>query len=125
MIRKISYTVRSASSVLTSLDPSLEEASINLGVGPVASFFRVTAPLVFKGVLAGAVLSWVTTINELSSTIILYHAGTITMPVAIYSQVISDNFGLAAALSTILTLATVVSLWLFNKLAGKDSGLLM
>lgn len=125
VIRKISYTVRSASSVLTSLDPSLEEASINLGVGPVASFFRVTAPLVFKGVLAGAVLSWVTTINELSSTIILYHAGTITMPVAIYSQVISDNFGLAAALSTILTLATVVSLWLFNKLAGKDSGLLM
>jgi len=125
VIRKISYTVRSASSVLTSIDPTVEEASINLGVGPVKSFFKVTAPLMFKGVMAGAVLSWVTTINELSSTIILYHGGTITMPVAVYSQVISDNFGTAAALSSILTVVTVFSLWIFQKLAGKDSGLLL
>ncbi|HWI64523.1 MAG TPA: iron ABC transporter permease [Symbiobacteriaceae bacterium] len=125
VIRKISYTVRSASAVLQSIEPSIEEASINLGVAPVKSFFKVTAPLMFTGVAAGAVLSWVTTINELSSTIVLYHAGTMTMPVAVYSQVISDNFGTAAALSSILTVVTVVSLALFQRMAGKDSGLLL
>lgn len=125
VIRKISYTVRSAGSVLATLDPSIEEASINLGVPPVRSFFRVTAPLMFKGVLAGALLSWVTTINELSSTIVLYTGATITMPIAVYSQVIADSFGTAAALSSILTLLTVGSLLLMDRLAGKDSGLLL
>lgn len=125
VIRKISYTVRSASAVLGSIEPSIEEASINLGVSPVKSFFKITAPMMFTGVAAGAVLSWVTTINELSSTIVLYHAGTITMPVAVYSQVISDNFGTAAALSSILTLVTVISLVVFQRMAGKDSGLLL
>jgi len=56
---------------------------------------------------------------------VLYHAGTMTMPVAVYSQVISDNFGTAAALSSILTLVTVISLALFQRIAGKDSGLLL
>jgi iron(III) transport system permease protein len=124
VVRKISYTVRSASAVLSSIEPSIEEASINLGVAPVKSFFKVTAPLMFTGVAAGAVLSWVTTINELSSTIVLYHAGTITMPVAVYSQVISDNFGTAAALSSILTLVTVLSLVILQKMVGKDTQLI-
>lgn len=70
------------------------------------------------GIVSGAILSWVTMISELSTAIILYTGRTKTLTVAIYTEVIRGNYGTAAALSTILTLLTVASLLLFNKMNG-------
>ena len=56
--------------------------------------------------MVGALMSFITAINELSSTLILYDAGTITMPVKVYVAVLDGEFGLAAALSIILLLST-------------------
>ena len=70
------------------------------------------------GVLAGAILSWITVINELSSSVILYTGGTRTMSVAIYTEVIRASYGTAAALATILTVTTVISLLIFFKFTG-------
>ena len=64
------------------------------------------------------ILSWITVINELSSSIILYTGKTKTMSVAIYTEVIRASYGTAAALSTILTVTTVISLLIFFKLSG-------
>ena len=51
------------------------------------------------GIIAGAILSWVTIISELSSTIVLYPPGWSTMIVEIFQGVISDEMGTASALS--------------------------
>ena len=45
---------------------------------------------------------------------------TMTLTVAIYSEVIRSNFGNAAAYSTILTLTSIVSLLLFFKISGGE-----
>ncbi|MDN6028098.1 MAG: iron ABC transporter permease, partial [Lacticaseibacillus paracasei] len=65
----------------------------------------------------GAILSWVTMISELSTSILLYNVKTRTMTVAIYTEVIRGNYGVAAALSTILTALTVISLLIFMKVS--------
>jgi iron(III) transport system permease protein len=57
-------------------------------------------------------------ISELSTAIILYTGRTKTLTVAVYTEVLRGNYGVAAALSTILTLLTVVSLLIFNKVNG-------
>ena len=67
---------------------------------------------------AGAILSWITVINELSASVILYTGGTRTMSVSIYTEVIRASYGTAAALSSILTLTTIISLLVFFKLSG-------
>ena len=73
------------------------------------------------GVLAGAIMSWITLISELSSSIILYTSKTSTLTVAIYTEVIRSNFGNAAASSTVLTLTSIISLLIFFKLThNKD-----
>lgn len=118
VIRKLPYTIRSSTAVLYQTDKSIEEASINLGVPPFKTFWKVTAPLMIKGTAAGAVLSWVTTINELSSTIILYAGATATITVEVYSEVFVNNYGTGAALASILTFASVISIVLVNKLTG-------
>lgn len=118
IIRKLPYTMRSSTAILYQIDKSVEEASISLGVPPMKTFFKTTAILMIPGVLSGAILSWVTTINELSSTIVLYYGATATITVAIYSEVFTANFGTAAALASILSFSTIISLIIVNKLSG-------
>lgn len=122
VIRKMPYTVRSSSAMLQQVDQSVEEASINLGVSPMKSFFNVTARLMLPGIISGAILSWISTINELSSSIMLYTGKTATISVAIYTEVVRASFGTAAALASILTVATILSFILFSVISkGKVS----
>ena len=116
IIRKLPYTVRSGSAFLYQMDPFIEEASINLGVSPMKTFFTVTARMMLPGVMSGAVLSWITCINELSSSIMLYSGKTSTIAVAIYQEVVRMSDGTAAALATILTGTTIVSLLIVFRL---------
>lgn len=109
IIRKIPYTVRSGTAFLYQTDPFIEEASINLGVPPLKTFFTVTARMMLPGIISGSVISWITCINELSSSIMLYTGKTSTIAVAIYQEVVRMSDGTAAALATILTLSTVIS----------------
>ena len=116
IIRKIPYTVRSGSAFLYQMDPFIEEASINLGVSPMKTFFTVTARMMLPGIMSGAVLSWITCINELSSSIMLYSGKTSTISVAIYQEVTRMSDGTAGALATILTLTTMISLLIVFRL---------
>lgn len=119
VIRRLPYTIRSSAAIVHQISPSIEEAATSLGASNLKTFFKVTFPMMLPGVISGAILSWVTIITELSTTIILYTSGTRTMSVAIYTEVIRGNYGTAAALSTILTAITVISLLIFFKLTGK------
>ena len=120
VIRKLPYTVRSGTAFLYQMDPFVEEASINLGVSPLKTFFTVTARMMLPGVMSGAVLSWITCINELSSSIMLYSGKTSTIAIAIYQEVTHMNDGPASALATILTVTTIISLLVvFRATKGK------
>ncbi|NDR55320.1 iron ABC transporter permease [Pseudoruegeria sp. M32A2M] len=105
-IRRLPYGVRSTTSSLRQVKPSMEEAAINLGAPPLTAFLKVTLPLILPGLVVGSLMSFITAINELSGTLIIYDSGTLTMPVSIYLAVLDGEFGLAAALSTVLLLCT-------------------
>ena len=105
-IRRLPYGVRATSSVLRQIKPSIEEAAVSLGASPAKAFFKVTVPLMMPGIVAGAMMSFITAINELSSTLLLYTAPTATMPVRVYNAVLDGEFGIAAALSTILLVSS-------------------
>ncbi|HIU63982.1 MAG TPA: iron ABC transporter permease [Candidatus Avacidaminococcus intestinavium] len=120
-IRRMPYTIRSSTAIISQISPSVEEAAISLGSTEFQSFRKVTVPMMLPGVMAGAIMSWITLISELSSSIILYTSATSTLTVAIYAEVIRSNFGNAAAYSTILTLTSIISLLVFFKLTkNKD-----
>ncbi|WP_210469858.1 iron ABC transporter permease [Sporosarcina sp. 6E9] len=119
VIRRLPYTIRSSAAIVHQISPSVEEAAASLGASKMKTFIKITLPMMLPGVISGAILSWVTIISELSTSIILYTGRTKTMTVAIYTEVIRGNYGIAAALSTILMVITVFSLLLFFKLTGK------
>lgn len=118
VIRRQAYTLRSSSAILYQISPSMEEAAISLGDTPFKAFIKITSKMMLSGVASGAILSWITLINELSSSVMLYTAKTRTISVAIYNEVIRASYGSAAALSTILTITTIISLLIFFKISG-------
>ena len=119
-VRRLPYTIRSSVASLMQIPTSIEEAASSLGSGKINTFFKITVPMMMSGIIAGAILSWITMLSELSTSILLYNVRTRTMTVAIYTEVIRGNYGIAAALSTILTLFTVISLLIFMKVTKSD-----
>ena len=119
IIRRMPYTIRSSSSILRQIDPSIEEAARSLGSSKSRAFWRITFPVMVPGVISGALMSWMSIITELSATVLLYTTRTQTISIAIYQEVIRGNEGVACALSTILLLTTVISLTIFFRLSGK------
>ncbi|MEI6388928.1 MAG: iron ABC transporter permease [Spirochaetota bacterium] len=120
-IRRLPYSVRSASSILRQIDPALEEAGINLGSPPGRTFRTITLPLMKAGIISGAIMSWVTSMNELSASILLYVGRTMTMPIKVYLSVLDGFFGTASAMSTILLVVTGIALYLVNRWTGKGA----
>lgn len=121
IVRRLPYTIRSSVAILHQIPMSIEEAALSLGSTKLKTFFRITVPMMGPGIISGAILTWVTMISELSTAIILYNRRTETLTVAIYGQIIRGNYGVAAALATVLTVLTVVSLVIFNKISkGRD-----
>lgn len=117
-IKRMPYTVRSSAAILRSIGISTEEAALSLGASNLKTFFKVTLPMMASGVVSGAIMSWITIITELSSSILLYTGRTKTMTIAIYTEVVRGNYGVAAALSTILTVITVCSIFIMFKVTG-------
>ncbi len=121
-IRRLPYAVRSSASILKQISTSVEEAAISLGASPGRAFLKVTLPLMVPGIVAGAMMAFVTAINELSSSIILYVGGTMTMPVRIYLSVLDGEFGTASALSTILLVSTGIAVYfVFRYSSAKEN----
>lgn len=117
IIRRLPYTIRSSVAILHQIPITIEEAALSLGSTKMKTFFKITVPMMSSGIVAGAILSWVTMISELSTAMILYTGRTQTLTVAIYTQIVRGNYGIAAAMASVLTILTIISLLIFNKLS--------
>ena len=118
VIRRMPYTIRSATATLMQIPMSIEEASISLGASKLKTFAKITVPMMSNGIVSGAILSWVAIITELSSAIILYNNKTITLTMSAYVAVNRGNDGVACAFSAVLTVLTIISMLIymaFNK----------
>ncbi|HTN62216.1 MAG TPA: iron ABC transporter permease [Devosia sp.] len=124
-IRRLPYTVRTTASALRQISPSMEEAAVSLGYSPFQAFLKITVPLIVPGIIAGGMLSFVTAINELSSSLVLYVGSTMTMPVRIYLLILDGDFGTAAALSTVLLLLSGVAVYIAFRFMGRNEQALL
>ena len=117
-VRRLPFAVRNATSTLFNIPDSIEEASISLGVSPLMTFFKVILPAMKASLISAGILMWVTTISELSASVVVYSGGLETMPIAIFRQVDGGRLGLAsaygAALVTIILVPIFVSIKVFR-----------
>src|SRR5690606_36537204 len=103
-IRNIPLVTRAALTSFRQFDPALEEAAASLGASRGRTLWRVVLPLVVPGLLAGALLAFVTALGEFVASILLYTHRTRPISIEILSQLRAFDFGAAAAYAVLLIL---------------------
>lgn len=79
-VRKFPFTVRAVFAGFEQVDKALEESAINLGANRARVFFSIALPLVFLNVIAGGMLSFIYSMSEVSTGIIIGDANHKTAP---------------------------------------------
>jgi len=87
-------------------DPSLEEASRDLGAGQVATFLRVTVPSLAPAIIGGALLAFTLSLDEFVIAFFTDGPSTPTLPIVIYSMV---RFGVTPEINALAALLLLVS----------------
>ncbi|HQB90906.1 MAG: iron ABC transporter permease [Synergistaceae bacterium] len=113
VIRRMPYTIRSATARLMQIPLSIDEVARSLGASKLKTLVKITVPLMSSGIISGAILSWVAIITEISGAIILYSNKTINLTVSTYVSVGRGRDGVACAFATIVTALTIISMVLF------------
>jgi iron(III) transport system permease protein len=117
--RRLPYFLRMAHSSYLQLDPSLEEASEVSGAGKIRTFFKISLPLLLKGVLVGVVMFFIMAFQEISTAIFLYRGGWETLPIGIYLNWHRGmEFGIAAAMAFLMIVITFILLLIISRIGG-------
>ena len=101
-IRNVPLVTRAALTSFRQFDPALEEAAASLGAPWLTTARRVILPLVLPGLLAGALLAFVTALGEFVASILLYTHSTRPISIEILAQLRGYDFGGAAAYGVLL-----------------------
>jgi len=88
------------------VDPSIEEASRDLGAGAVSTFMRITVPALAPGIIAGALLAFTLSLDEFVIAFFTNGPTSPTLPMVIYSMV---RFGVTPEINALATLLVAVS----------------
>ena len=94
--------------VLSKMEPNLEDASRALGAGEWRTLARVTLPLAMPGVIAGCTLTYAACVTAFVTQSLIGGARLIYMPLHIYQQAVgANNWPFAAAISVIFMIAVM------------------
>jgi spermidine/putrescine transport system permease protein len=94
---------------------TLEEASYDLGAGPVRTFVQVTLPRLAPAIVAGGLLAFTFSFDDFITSFFVADAGTTTLPLRIFSSLrfgISPIINATAVMILALTLAAIVIAYL-------------
>jgi spermidine/putrescine transport system permease protein len=96
---------------LAGMDESLTEAARDCGATPFEAFRFVTLPLIMPGVIAGALMAFTLSIDDFVITFFTAGAGTVTLPLQIYSMIkiaVTPEVNAVSTLLMLLTLALII-----------------
>jgi spermidine/putrescine transport system permease protein len=96
---------------LAGMDESIFEAARDLGATPWQTFRLVTLPLIMPGVIAGALMAFTLSIDDFVITFFTAGAGTVTLPLQIYSMIkiaVTPEVNAVSTLLMLLTLALII-----------------
>jgi len=110
ILMAVPFSIAVLTSSFEGFDRSLEEASLDLGEGPVATFFRVTLPIVAPGILSSLLITFTISLDEF--IVAFFLSGTEpTLPVYIWSQLrFTARLPHVLALGSMLLLMSIILL---------------
>ncbi|GIM28005.1 hypothetical protein CPJCM30710_06710 [Clostridium polyendosporum] len=103
----ISYVVIVVKARLEGFDKALEEAAMDLGASPFQTFIKVTLPIIMPGIIAGALLAFTLSLDDVIISFFVSGPGATTLPLKIFSMVRLGVTPEINALSTVMLIFTL------------------
>jgi spermidine/putrescine transport system permease protein len=113
----LSFVVIVVLARLEGMDQNLEEAAMILGADEVTTFWKVTVPQLWPGILAGALLAFTMSFDDFVITSFVSGSGSSTLPIVVYGMVRRNIEPSINAISTIILLVTTALIYLADRLA--------
>lgn len=134
-MRRMPYAVQSSTAVLRQIHESLEEVAHNLGASATTTLRRVTIPLMASGVLAGGILTFITSFTEVSTSIMItpinppfrpiYSVSPLSDPLTkgIYDEITrGGDWAPAGVMGLIQLLVAGIGMIITQRLLGEKTG---
>lgn len=112
----MSYVAMVVLSRLREFDHSLIEAAYDLGASGLYTFFRVTLPIIFPGIIAGSLLAFTLSIDDFVITFFVKGAGDTTLPVFIQASLKRNSPAVLNALSVVFLIVTFIVVFTVQKI---------
>jgi spermidine/putrescine transport system permease protein len=109
---------------LEGMDTSLEQAARDLYASEWETFRYVTVPLLMPGIVAGAMLAFVISMDDFIITLMVGGAGSTTLPVYIYSMIrrgLTPEINAVSTMLLLVSVAIVTAYWVISKKSDTDS----
>jgi putative spermidine/putrescine transport system permease protein len=109
-------------SVMKGISPSYMRAARSLGANNWTAFWKVYVPLTVPGIGAGAILVFIISIGYyITPALVGGQSGQMISNLIAFHMQNSLNWGLAAALGTILLASVLILYWIYNRIVGIDN----
>ncbi|SKA72915.1 spermidine/putrescine transport system permease protein [Clostridium sp. USBA 49] len=103
----VSYVIAVVRARLDGFDKSLEEAAMDLGASPSKVFFKVTLPIIMPGVIAGGLLAFTLSLDDMIISFFVAGPNSTTLPLKVFSMV---KFGVTPEINALSTIIMVFTL---------------
>jgi iron(III) transport system permease protein len=121
-VRSVPAALRSGVSLLSQIDPAIEEASISLGANNAQTFRRILLPLIRPAFFSGLIFAFARSMTTISAIVFLTTPQTKIMTAQILNEVENGRFGNAFAYCVILILIVLAAIGVLMLTVGSKSG---
>jgi len=120
--RSVPAALRAGVSLLSQIDPTIEEASVSLGANSAQTFRRITLPLIRPAFLSGLIYAFARSMTTISAIVFLTTPQTKIMTAQILNEVENGRFGNAFAYCVILILIVLTAIAVLYFVVGARTG---
>jgi iron(III) transport system permease protein len=118
--RRLPLGLRTGIAAQKQLDPTLEEASLDLGASRMRTFWRISFPLLNRAFLAGVIFIFIRSMTDLSSAVFLNGARTQLFTTRMFREMVTGTPSDAAAFAAALIVIILIALGILSRLTGKS-----
>jgi iron(III) transport system permease protein len=118
--RRLPVGLRTGVAANKQLDPTLEEASLDLGASRARTFAQITFPLLNRAFFAGVIYIFIRSMTDLSSAVFLNSGRTQLFTVRMFRVMTTGTPSEAAAFAALLIVIILLALGILSKVSGKS-----
>jgi iron(III) transport system permease protein len=118
--RRLPVGLRTGVAAQKQIDPTLEEASLDLGASRFRTFRRITFPLLHRAFLAGVIYIFIRSMTDLSAAVFLNSGRTQLYTVRMFRVMITGTPSQAAAFAALLIVIILIALAVLSRVTGKS-----